>query len=112
MHVGNVLSDLEYIAETAQDPRTVNYKRYVDWWDYHQDQKSLEREYAKITSVGKQIGWSSMSTMKRVSCMPLHVFVMLRRITNGEFSSNSEEGKRLLHKFLLRRPEFSVRWHI
>ena len=41
MHVGNVLSDLEYIAETAQDPRTVNFRRYCDWYEYRQSQQSM-----------------------------------------------------------------------
>lgn len=110
-HVGNVMSELEWVAETAQNPATNNFDRYCDWFDYHQDQKSLEREYGKLTSLGTRMGWTALNHMRRVSSMPLHVFVALRRITNGEFASNTPEGRKLLHKFLIRRPEFSVRWH-
>lgn len=111
MHVGNVLSDLEYIAETAQDPRTVQYRRYCDWWDYRQSQQSLEEELRKVTSIHTKLGWTDKGMMKRVSSMPLHVFVLLRKIA-PEFSTATPEGKKLLHKFLLRRPEFSTDWHV
>jgi hypothetical protein len=111
-NVGNVLSELEWVAETAQHPDTNHFDRYCDWFDYHQDQKSLEREYGKITSLGTRMGWTNFNHFRRVSSMPLHVFVALKQLTHGEFGSNSKEGRDLLHKFLIRRPEFSVRWHV
>ena len=109
MHVGNVLSDLEYIAETAQDPRTVNFSRYCDWYEYRQSQQSIEEELRKVTSIHTKLGWTDRGMMKRVASMPLHVFVLLRKIA-PEFSTATPEGKKLLHKFLLRRPEFSTDW--
>lgn len=109
MHVGNVLSDLEYVAQTAQDPRTVQFRRYCEWWEERQDRQSVEEEYRKVTSIHTKLGWTDGGMMKRVASMPLHVFVLLRRIA-PEFSTATPEGKRLLHKFLLRRPEFSTDW--
>lgn len=108
-NVGGGMAELEYIAETAQDPRTVNYARYCDWWDYRQDQQSIEEELRKVTSIHTKLGWTDHGLLKRVASMPLHVFVLLRRIA-PEFSTATPEGKRLLHKFLLRRPEFSTDW--
>lgn len=111
-NVGNVLSELEWVAETAQHPDTNNFDRYCDWHDWHQDMKSQERELSKITSIGRRMGWSNFNRFRRVSSMPLHVFIALKHITHGEFGSNTEEGRKLLHRFLVRRPEFSVRWDV
>ena len=109
MHVGNVLSDLEYVAQTAQDPRTVQYRRYCDWYEGNQDRQAIEEEFKKVTSIHTKIGWTDKGLMKRVASMPLHVFVLLRRIA-PEFSTSTVEGRKLLHKFLIRRPEFSTDW--
>ena len=99
------LEELEWIAETAQNPPTVNYQRYCDWADYHQDLKQMEAEARKVTSIKTKMGWSAGKMMKRIASMPLHVFVLLRHV-DKDFARNTPEGIKRLRRFLMRRPEF------
>lgn len=103
------LTELEWVAESAQNPYSHNYDRYCDWFDWHQDQLSQERELRKVTSIRTKLGWSKCKMFRRVASMPLHVFNILRKIS-PEFATNTPEGKRLLYRFLIRRPEFSTSW--
>ena len=105
----NFLTELEWVAESAQNPHSNNYDRYCDWYEWQQDAKSQEREIRKVTNIRTKLGWSRCKLFKRISSMPLHVFNIMRKI-EPQFATNTPEGKRLLHKLLLRRPEFSVRW--
>lgn len=99
------LDEMEWIAEAAQNPYTVNYQRYCDWAEYHQDLKQMEAEVKKVTSIKTKTGWSQGGMFKRIASMPLHVFALLRHV-DKDFARNNEEGKKRLYRFLMRRPEF------
>ena len=103
------LSELEWVAEAAQNPHSNNYDRYCDWWDWHQHALSQERELRKVSNTRRKLGWSRCKMFRRVASMPLHVFNILRHI-DPEFATNTPDGKKKLYKFLLRRPEFSTSW--
>lgn len=99
------LDELEWIAETAQQPGTTNYFRYCDWFDEHRTQKQMEAEVHKVNSVKGKMGWSQARTMKRIASFPLHVFTLFRRV-DKDFARNTPEGKKRLYRLLARRPEF------
>lgn len=99
------LEEMEWIAETAQNPHTVMYDRYCDWADYNQSMKQMEAEARKVTSIKTKMGWSECKMFKRVASMPLHVFTLLRHV-DKDFGRNNPEGIKRLRRFLMRRPEF------
>lgn len=104
---GQDYKELDWIAETAQIPGTNNFHRFCDWWDYHQDLKQMEKEVRKVTSIRTGLGWSQAKMFKRIGSMPLHVFNALRKV-DPEFGRNSPEGRKKMHRFLMRHPEYGA----
>lgn len=101
-------NEIDWVCEAAQKESSNNFNRYCDWFDVHQDQLTLEKEAHKVSTAYKQLGWSEGKSVKRIMCMPLHLFNILRRI-DPDFGRNTPEGKKKLYKFLLRHPEYSVK---
>ena len=108
-YIGDELSELDWVANAAQEPYSNNYRRYCDWYQWHQDAKSMDSEMRRITSVKSKLGWTRCKLFRRCASMPLHVFAILRRI-EPEFATNTQDGRKLFYRFLQRRPEFSVSW--
>ena len=100
--------EIDWIVETAQKPETCHYRRFEDWYREEQDQKSMEREALKVSTIRNQVGWTHGGMFKRVASWPLHIFMMIRKV-HPEFARNSPDGKRLLYKILARYPMFTVR---
>jgi len=106
-NVGKAHNEIDWICDTAQQPGTRFHDRYCDWFDWHTDQVNYEREVKKISTAKNQLGWSEGGKLKRVACMPTHIFMIMKRL-DPEFATQTKEGKRKLLKFLMQRPEFSV----
>jgi len=106
-NVSEKWKEIDWVCDTAQDERTNNFRRYCDWYAYNQGQLDTEREIQKVTSARTKLGWSEGKLFKRIASMPLHVFLILRRI-DPEFSRNTPEGRKKMYAFLRHRPEFSV----
>ena len=101
-------SEIDWVVNTAQDPRVNHYHRFEDWYLYNQDQKSMEAESLKVSTIRNQIGWTKHGRMKRIGSMPLHVFTVIRKL-DPEFATATKAGKRKYYRFLLRHPQFTVR---
>ncbi len=106
-NLGKWRDEIDWICDSAQDPASNNYNRYCDWFDWHTEQKDYEREVKRISTAKAQLGWSAGGTLKRVACMPLHIFNIMKRI-DPEFATGTKDGKKKLLKFILQRPEFAV----
>lgn len=107
MDIAKGYAELDWICDNAQRPEANNYRAYCDWYAWNQDQKSMEAEAAKVSTVRNQLGWSQGRMFKRIGSMPLHIFVILKRM-DREFASNTADGRKKYLKFILRRPEFAV----
>lgn len=101
-------SEIDWIVSTAQQPGVNHYQRFEDWYRWNQDQKSMEAETLKVSTIRNQLGWSNMGLFKRVASMPYHLFVAIRKI-DPEFSTGNGPGKKKLYRFLMRHPQFTVR---
>lgn len=101
-------SEIDWVVNTAQRAGVNHLDRFEDWYAYNQDQKSMEAESLKVSTIRNQIGWCGAETMKRIGSMPLHIFVAIRKI-DPEFATATSGGKRKFYRFLLRHPQFTVR---
>lgn len=105
---GGEWNEIDWIVQAAENDRANNFHRFEDWYREHQDQKQMEQEAMKVSTAYRQLGWTQGKMMKRIMSMPLHLFVLLRRV-DPEFGRNSKEGKAKIYRFLQRHPEFTVR---
>lgn len=106
-NIDNGWSEIDWIVDAAQNPVSNNFVRFAEAVRWNQDQKSLEDEHRKISSIRKTGGWTAEGRMKRIGSMPLHIFNLMKRI-DREFAANTPRGKALYLKFIKRYPLFSA----
>lgn len=105
---GQDWKEIDWVVNTAMNPDTNHFHRFSDWWDQQGEQKDMEREALKVSTIRKQIGWTKEGHLKRIASMPLHVFTILRKI-DPDFARNTPEGRKKMYAFVLRHPMFSVK---